>query len=213
MKKLTGMIAFLLLCALSNSAFAVPLYSNGGFVDTGDAYDITGDTVSNSFTLTGNTPVTGVSFYSYNTTGNPTSTVDWAITSAALSGTTLFSGTSTVVTSIASGISSPEFNALGLDVFQNTFSVGSLSLSSNTYWLQLTNATTPTPADTVYWDENNGTSTAISAGIGSLAGSEAFQILGANPTNGSPVPEPSSMLLFGAGIGGLAFLRRKSRKQ
>ena len=87
MKKLTGMIAFLLLCALSNSAFAVPLYSNGGFVDTGDAYDITGDTVSNSFTLTGNTPVTGVSFYSYNTTGNPTSTVDWAITSAALSGT------------------------------------------------------------------------------------------------------------------------------
>jgi hypothetical protein len=40
----------------------------------------------------------------------------------------------------------------------------------------------------------------------------AFDILGVESANQSTVPEPSTFLLLGAGLGGLALLRRKARK-
>jgi hypothetical protein len=66
--------------------------------------------------------------------------------------------------------------------------------------------------DPVYWDENSGAgcksigcpSQASESAVGTIA-SEAFTIIGTAAT-----PEPSSILLFGSGILGLAgVLRRK----
>jgi hypothetical protein len=57
----------------------------------------------------------------------------------------------------------------------------------------------------IYWDENSGPSTAYENTLGSIP-SEAFTI----GTGGTSTPEPSSIMLFGSGILGLAgVLRRK----
>ena len=84
-----------------------------------------------------------------------------------------------------------------------------------TYWLNLQNATVPS-GDPVYWDENSGAgcggsgcpSSASESALGTIP-SEAFTIGGGSSTSGS-TPEPSSIMLFGSGILGLAgVLRRK----
>ena len=84
--------------------------------------------------------------------------------------------------------------------------------SGSTYWLNLQNAVVPS-GDPVYWDENSGTgcqsngcpSSASESAVGTIP-SEAFTINGGSGT----VPEPSSIMLFGSGILGLAgLLRRK----
>ena len=81
-----------------------------------------------------------------------------------------------------------------------------------TYWLNLQNAVISS-GDPVFWDENSGKgctsngcpSSASESAVGTIP-SEAFTI---NPGSGT-VPEPSSIMLFGSGILGLAgLLRRK----
>jgi len=101
-------------------------------------------------------------------------------------------------------------NEYGYDI--DKISVSGLNVpekSGVTYWLNLYNATVPS-GDPVYWDENSGVgcggagcpSMASESSVGSIAG-EAFTI-------GGSTPEPSSIMLFGSGILGLAgLLRRK----
>ena len=93
--------------------------------------------------------------------------------------------------------------------------------AGNTYWLSISNATDASNDGTQAWDIPNG-------GLGGPAtcnfrqsgtnfgdcglGGESFTFgpCGAGPDCGPPVPEPSSILLFGSGILGLAgVLRRK----
>ena len=66
----------------------------------------------------------------------------------------------------------------------------------------------------IYWDENSGPSTAYENTIGSIP-SEAFTLTSCGVGDagcGPPVPEPSSILLFGSGILGLVgILRRRLR--
>jgi hypothetical protein len=69
--------------------------------------------------------------------------------------------------------------------------------------------------DPFYWDENSGPSLASESSVGSIP-SEAFTILGSNTstfdvttTTGGSVPEPTSIMLFGSGILGLASLVRR----
>ena len=62
-------------------------------------------------------------------------------------------------------------------------------------------------APPIYWDENSGPSTAYENTLGSIP-SEAFTLTGA--PGGGTTPEPSSVMLFGSGVLGLAgVLRRK----
>ena len=94
--------------------------------------------------------------------------------------------------------------------------------AGNEYWLSLSNATDPTSSESEAWDIPNG-------GLGGPAtcnfrqsgtnfgdcglGGESFTLTacGAGGADcGPPVPEPSSILLFGSGILGLVgVLRRK----
>lgn len=67
--------------------------------------------------------------------------------------------------------------------------------------------------DPVYWDENSGPSQASENSVGTIP-SESFTLLGTNgtttSTTGGTVPEPTTVMLFGSGILGLAgVLRRK----
>jgi PEP-CTERM motif len=94
-----------------------------------------------------------------------------------------------------------------------------VNLAAGTYWLNLANAVV-NDGDPIYWDENsgvggNGPSSASENSVGTIP-SEAFTVLGTSSTSssssstGGTVPEPSSIMLFGSGILGLAgVLRRK----
>jgi hypothetical protein len=77
-------------------------------------------------------------------------------------------------------------------------------------YLTLQNACTTSGcsvSNPIYWDENSGPSTAYENTLGSIP-SEAFTVTG----SGSPPPnspEPSSILLFGSGVLGVAGILRR----
>jgi hypothetical protein len=114
----------------------------------------------------------------------------------------------------ASGCSTNQF---GYNVCTESGSFASQSLAGGTYWLNLSNAVV-NDGDPVYWDENSGPSSASQNTVGSIP-SEAFTILGggssssstsSSTSSGTSTPEPSSIMLFGSGVLGLAgILRRK----
>jgi PEP-CTERM motif len=90
--------------------------------------------------------------------------------------------------------------------------LGAVSLNAGTYWMNLNNAVVPN-GDPIYWDENSGPSSASQNSVGTIP-SESFTLLGGSTTSQttttSTTPEPSSIMLFGSGILGLAgVLRRK----
>ena len=105
-------------------------------------------------------------------------------------------------------------NQYGYDIDKITYSgftVNGLTKGA-TYWLNLQNAAVPS-GDPVYWDENSGKgcggagcpSQASESSVGTIP-SEDFTISGGSGST----PEPSSIMLFGSGILGLAgLLRRK----
>ena len=131
--------------------------------------------------------------------GDTALTVDWSITSAEFGGTTYGSGTASLTSTFISS------NQYGYDIDRLSASGLNVAVGAGTYWLNLQNATTAF-GDPVYWDENSGPSSASESAVGTIA-SEAFDISG---TPDPPTPEPSSILLFGSGILGLAgVLRRK----
>jgi hypothetical protein len=79
------------------------------------------------------------------------------------------------------------------------------TLNAGTYWINLENASVPS-GDPVYWDENSGPASASENSVGSIP-SEAFTVNGTQNTG--TVPEPSSILLLGSGIVGLAGVMRR----
>jgi hypothetical protein len=98
-----------------------------------------------------------------------------------------------------------------------SISIPSLSLPAGTgYWFTLQNAATVDDGP-AYWDDNDGPSVAWESLHGNVndyegftgSNSETFSILG---NTGPVVPEPSSFLLLGSGLAGLAgLLKRKLR--
>ncbi len=201
--KLRIVLSLLALCLAALPATAQTLYSNGPINGTTDAWDTNfGYVVSDTFTLSTNSTVTGLNFGAWIFPGDVLQNVEVQITSAEFGGTVY---TDQLVNVTQSGCSG---NQYGFNVCTESGNFGTpVNLGAGTYWLNLDNAFI-NPGDPLYWDENSGPSQASENTVGTIP-SEAFTILGTTTTTGT-VPEPSSIMLIGSGILGLAgVLRRK----
>jgi hypothetical protein len=213
-------IASLSLLALCLTLAALPAtaqvyYSNGPTNGNTDAWTINfGYIVSDTFNVTGSSAnLTGAQFAMWLFSGDTLSSAELSITSGENSGTTYYNQT---VSFTQSGCT---LNSYGFNVCDESTTNFSTTLNAGTYWLNLQNASVPS-GDPVYWDENSGPSSASENTVGSIP-SESFTLLGSSSTTTSTstststtttstVPEPSSIMLFGSGILGLAgVLRRK----
>jgi hypothetical protein len=189
------------LLSLATVLAAVPasagtLYSNGPANDQTEAWTINfGFAVTDSFTLTQASTITGATFDVWNGPGDSLSSVDWSI------GTVAFGGAAaTATTSDVFDFS----NSWGYDIYTDSISIPSLTLGAGTYFFTLQNAVT-VDGQPGYWDQNSGPSNAFENDRGQVP-SETFSITG----NAAATPEPSSLLLLGSGLAGVAgMLRRK----
>ena len=188
------------------------VYSNGPINGTTDGWTINfGYIVSDSFELFDATNVRLFTFGAWEFPGDAMSSVDWSITSGENGGTVYGSGTASGTNLSDKFISTNQF---GYDIDMITVSGLNLNLNAGTYWLNLQNAAVPS-GDPVYWDENSGVgcpspgcpSQASESAVGTIA-SEAFAIYS---TKGGTTAEPSSVMLFGSGILGLAGILRRRK--
>jgi hypothetical protein len=206
-------IALLLACVALVVPASAQVYSNGPANGTVDAWTINfGYVVSDTFGLSSATTVTGFDFAVWALPGDTPLTVDWSITSGENGGTSYGSGTASLTSSFISS------NQYGYDIDKETVSGLNVKLAAGTYWLNLQNAVT-SGGNPLYWDENSGVgckgtgcpSMASESAVGTIPG-EAFDIFGgtSSTTGTGTTPEPSSIMLLGSGILGLAgVLRRK----
>jgi hypothetical protein len=184
---------------------STPVYDNGPINGTVDAWTINfGYQVSNSFTVAGPTSLTGAQVGLWLFPGDTATSVEWSI------GTSPYSsniGTGTAALTQTPAGTSP----YGYPLAEDTFALTGNVTSGTTYYLTLQNASAPS-GDPIYWDENNGPSTAYESAYGNLAGhdgtnSESFQLYGTP----AAVPEFGTLASFGGIIAtsGLALLRRR----
>jgi hypothetical protein len=209
-----SLLTILCLLLVITPAMADTLYSNGPYNGTTYAWEINfGHAVSNSFcgyACYWPFSIEGLNFVYWDAYdfSDVLTTVDMSIGSTSF-GTDIFSGTLTGVTNTFLGT-----NQYGYNLFQAGYSFygwGYLGYSNGAY-ITLQNACTTSGcsiSNPIYWDENSGPSAAYDDTLGSIP-SEAFTITGSacywcNETT----PEPSSILLFGSGILGLAGILRR----
>ncbi len=191
-------------------AMADTLYSNGPYNGTTDAWTINfGFSVSDSYSLTGGTSVTGMNIVYWDASSTDLLTsVDYQFGATSFSGNTHTSGAVT-----NQFISTNQF---GYFLYSANFDVSNSDFTGANGFVTLSNACSTSGcsvSNPIYWDENSGPSTAYENTLGSIP-SESFTLttpcFGGGPGCGPPVPEPSSIILLGSGILGVAgILRRK----
>ena len=211
--------ASLSLLALCLTLAAVPamaqtVYSNGPTNGNTDAWTVNfGFIVSDTFnTNSPDTQITGVNFATWMFPGDTLGSAEVSITSSENGGTSYFDQTVSFSQSGCVG------NQYGYNVCNEagTLGGGGVNLvNTGSYWLNVQNASVAS-GDPVYWDENSGPSSASENTVGTIP-SESFTVLGSeqssttsSTTTTGTTPEPSSIMLFGSGVLGLAgVLRRK----
>jgi hypothetical protein len=195
-------------------AFAGPdyLYNNtstGSF--STDGWGIN-QGITDSFTLTQNSTITGAMVGLWLSSGDTPTSVTWEITT--VPNPDIVNQTFHPPPFPAGSVTSPIAFTLGAgslygyDIYQAFFSIPDLTLTAGTYWLELDSGTTTLGYNNISWDESDGPSTAYAGDIGLMSGSETFGIEGY--VGGPVVPEPTSFLLLGSGLAGLAgVIKRK----
>jgi hypothetical protein len=209
-------IASLSLLALYLTLAAAPamaqvVYSNGPSTFNADGWGVNfGYITSDTFnTNSPNTSITGITFTAWLFPGDTLTSAEISITSSENGGTSYFNQTVNFTGTFLGD------NGYGYEIFNETGAVDVNLVAQGTYWLNIQNASVPS-GDPVFWDENSGPSSASFNSVGTIP-SEAFTVLGTSSstttstsTTTGTVPEPSSIMLFGSGILGLAsVLRRK----
>ena len=192
----------LTLCLATPPAVAqTDLYDNGPIFGEGNGWTINfGFAVSDNFTLNSAATIDELQFGSHLFPGDVLESAEVSITSQEFGGTSYFDQN---VNFTASNCFD---NSFGFVVCTQTGTFNGPQLNAGTYWLNLSNAVTNT-GDPAYWDENDGRSLASENSVGTIP-SESFTILGTQSSGSTP--EPSSLVLFGSGIVGVAgMLRRK----
>ena len=196
-------IAFVLCLALAAiPAMAQDIYDNGPTNGNTDGWTINfGFAVSDSITFASQTQIGGMQFAAWLFPGDTLLNSEVLITTAEFGGTTLFDQ----VVNFSQSTNCPT-NTYGYNVCVETGAF-TANLAAGTYWLTLQNATVNN-GDPIYWDENSGPASASENSIGTVP-SESFTLLGSTTTT-TTIPEPTTIMLFGSGILGLAgVLRRK----
>jgi PEP-CTERM motif-containing protein len=205
-------LTILCLALAAVPAFAQWSYDNGQINGTTDAWTTDfGYIVSDNFTADGSAaPAGSFSIGTWDFPGDTTTSLDWSITGQENGGASFGSGTATGANLTDKFVST---NQYGYDIHLVTATITSSTLTGGvTYWLNIQNEEDPA-GDPIYWDENSGVgcsskhcpSLASESAVGTIP-SEAFTI----SSGGGTTPEPSSIMLFGSGILGLAgLLRRK----
>ncbi len=218
MKLHIASLAILCVALVSVPAFAQQwAYDNGPINGTINAWAINyGYVTSDTFTAGYGwyDQVAGFSFGVWEFPGDVMSSVDWSITTAENGGTVIGSGTAsgqyltdTFLSTMWYGYDIDLITVSGLNVAVN---------AGTTYWLNLQNAVVPS-GDQVWWDENSGVGCGGLNGTGQGCPSQAsLSAWGTIPSEAFTIsgyyygPEPSSIMLFGSGILGIAgVLRRK----
>jgi hypothetical protein len=202
---IASLLVLTILCLMLAVAPAVAgtLYSNGPYDGNTNAWGIGGvQAVTNSNNLNSSrSNVYAIDFVYWDASeADLLTTVDMSMGTTPF-GTDIFSGTLTGVTNTFLGT-----NQYGYDLYQASYSTNVVVPTGGLGYLTLSNACTTSGCDTnpISWDENSGPSTAYDNTLGSIP-SEAFTLIGTSGTT----PEPSSIVLFGSGILGLAGILRR----
>ncbi len=221
MKTHTRIATLSLLTILCLALAVVPatagiLYDNGPIKGNVNSWDITqgsGNAVSDSFFLTGAmSDLESVHFGVWTQVEARPSTVDWEIGSTPFAADKGF-GTATLSWNYLG------YNERCCDITEASFTLPSINLGPGQYWLTLSNAVACGPfgcSGAVGWDENNGVGCG-GTGSGANCPSTAYfdnTTLGSIPSesltiDGTATPEPSSLMLFGSGVLGLAGVLRR----
>jgi hypothetical protein len=206
----------LVLAAIPAMAQDTTLYDNGPVNGQVDAWTVNfGFAVSDTFHLSSASSIETLDFWAWVEPGDTATSVEMAIGSGGYFTNDLFDGTVSLTQSNCFS------NNFGLDVCNEHASFNNIQLGAGNYFLTLENAAT-VEGEPVYWDENSGVgcqsngcpSSAQENTLGTVP-SEAFTLNGTattttTTTSSTSTPEPSSIMLFGSGILGLAgILRRK----
>jgi hypothetical protein len=190
-------------------AMADTLYSNGPYLGNVDAWTINfGYSVSDSFTVPRNSSIEDLHIVYWDaSTSDLLTTVDMAI------GSSSFGGTPQTLTGVTNTLLMAN-NGFGYAVYQADYSFANIQWSG-AGWVTLDNACSTSGcsvSNPIYWDQNSGPSSAYENTTGAIP-SESFTLTGTTTTTTtttSTTPEPSSIMLLGSGVLGLAgVLRRK----
>ncbi|HEY1254274.1 MAG TPA: PEP-CTERM sorting domain-containing protein [Terracidiphilus sp.] len=204
-----GMASVLALPAYADSTILYNNTTSSSYKGNSD-YVGGGTSVTDSFSLSANATITGISLGVELMGGalDPVTEVGWQVTTAPFGGSQIDSGVATSFTEIDfASVLGPGDSGF-IAPAQITFDIDDPEILANTtYYLEIDNLAGTlygSPAQ-VNWDVSGGSSASTISDFGS-APSNTFQILGAED---SSTPEPSSFLLLGSGLAGLAGLIKR----
>ncbi len=219
MKMRIASLSLLILCFALATASAQTFINTGPINGNLNAFFIDGpggpfgQSISDGFVSAATGNATTANFGEWTLGGAPT-TVQWAL------GTSSFGGSLSGPTAVTSTFLGT--NGFGYGIYNTQVSISGAMTAGNTYYLTLSGANDAGGSQFDGWDDNESTLASCYFENGSGSGgcptteSESFTITGSTTTTsttsttGGTTPEPSSIMLLGSGVLGLAgVLRRK----